>query len=536
MLAAAERWGGGEDERPYLARAFSIARVSDGEAHYLLEDVGPGTRRLCELAAGERLWVLGPLGRASRRRGTGGGRCSSAAASGSRRWRSGRTELARGADTRAGAARLSRRPARAGRGAAAARRSVATDDGSAGHHGLVTELLAEELDEDGARDRLRLRAGADAGGGQGDLRDAGGPGAARAGGGDGLRVRRLLRVRRAAARRRLPAGVRRWPGDRRRPSWIRSRPTPERPAMSVAFCGLELAHPIINGSGTFDALAAREGVRGGAERRIPVRGVRLEDDHAGAPRRQSAAAAVGDPGRAGQLDRAAEQGPRGLSGRGPARAGEPAGAADHERDGLQRARSSPSSCRPVTRAAEIAGDRAERVLPEREDGPRHRRRSTPAGAGRASGPPAHRQAADREADAERGRCRSLRAGGAGGGADAVSLINTLRACALAPASRGGRGGPRRLRRGWEAARAAVGSRDPRRRTRPGGGRGGARGDPRDRHGRGQQRGARARAARCRRAARGDRDGELPRSRRRGTRGSTRRAAAEHANLDWTLQG
>ncbi|HTQ68568.1 MAG TPA: HisA/HisF-related TIM barrel protein [Solirubrobacteraceae bacterium] len=28
--------------------------------------------------------------------------------------------------------------------------------------------------------------------------------------------------------------------------------------MSVAFCGLELAHPVINGSGTFDALAARE--------------------------------------------------------------------------------------------------------------------------------------------------------------------------------------------------------------------------------------------------------------------------------------
>jgi dihydroorotate dehydrogenase (NAD+) catalytic subunit len=28
--------------------------------------------------------------------------------------------------------------------------------------------------------------------------------------------------------------------------------------MSVSFCGLELAHPIVNGSGTFDAIAARE--------------------------------------------------------------------------------------------------------------------------------------------------------------------------------------------------------------------------------------------------------------------------------------
>src|SRR4051794_41705144 len=27
--------------------------------------------------------------------------------------------------------------------------------------------------------------------------------------------------------------------------------------MAVAFCGLELAHPVINGSGTFDAIAAR---------------------------------------------------------------------------------------------------------------------------------------------------------------------------------------------------------------------------------------------------------------------------------------
>src|ERR1700676_4971909 len=63
MLATAEHWGGGEDERPYLPRAFSIARRRDGESHFLLEDVGPGSRRLCELRAGERLWVLGPLGR-----------------------------------------------------------------------------------------------------------------------------------------------------------------------------------------------------------------------------------------------------------------------------------------------------------------------------------------------------------------------------------------------------------------------------------------------------------------------------------------
>ncbi|HEX3512321.1 MAG TPA: hypothetical protein VHT27_14625, partial [Solirubrobacteraceae bacterium] len=64
MIAAAQSWGAGEDERPYLPRAFSIARVAEGEWHFLLEDVGPGTRRLCELRAGEGLLALGPLGRA----------------------------------------------------------------------------------------------------------------------------------------------------------------------------------------------------------------------------------------------------------------------------------------------------------------------------------------------------------------------------------------------------------------------------------------------------------------------------------------
>ena len=43
MLAAAERWGGGEDERPFLPRAFSVARVADdGQLEFMLEDVGPG--------------------------------------------------------------------------------------------------------------------------------------------------------------------------------------------------------------------------------------------------------------------------------------------------------------------------------------------------------------------------------------------------------------------------------------------------------------------------------------------------------------
>jgi hypothetical protein len=66
MLAAAEHWGGGLDERPFLPRAFSYARHEDGEAHFLLEDIGPGTERLCELERGQGLHVLGPLGRGFR--------------------------------------------------------------------------------------------------------------------------------------------------------------------------------------------------------------------------------------------------------------------------------------------------------------------------------------------------------------------------------------------------------------------------------------------------------------------------------------
>ena len=67
MLAAGDRWGGGSGERPYLPRAFSFARLRPGtgggaDLQFLLEDVGPGTRRLAELKPGEALMLLGPLG------------------------------------------------------------------------------------------------------------------------------------------------------------------------------------------------------------------------------------------------------------------------------------------------------------------------------------------------------------------------------------------------------------------------------------------------------------------------------------------
>ena len=67
MLSSATRWGGGAGERPFLPRAFSVLRAvaeHDGgqELHFLIEDVGPGTNRLCELEPGDALLLVGPLG------------------------------------------------------------------------------------------------------------------------------------------------------------------------------------------------------------------------------------------------------------------------------------------------------------------------------------------------------------------------------------------------------------------------------------------------------------------------------------------
>jgi NAD(P)H-flavin reductase len=145
MLRAAERWGGGADERPYLPRAFSVLRApADGEElHFLIEDVGPGTARLCELGPGEDLMLVGPLGIGFAAPGEGrrpllvGGGVGIA-------------PLAIWQDQLGDApVLLGFRDAEHAPGAALLRDpEVATDDGSAGHHGLVTELLATELDAD----------------------------------------------------------------------------------------------------------------------------------------------------------------------------------------------------------------------------------------------------------------------------------------------------------------------------------------------------------------------------------------------------
>jgi NAD(P)H-flavin reductase len=154
MLAAVERWGAGDGERPFLPRALSVLRARDGVLQFMLEDVGPGTRRLCELGTGDEVWLTGPLGAGFRPSApirahsvigrtqartpvlVGGGigiaplailQDAIAEANGG-----GDPPLAllgfRDADHADGAALL-RDP------------KIATDDGSIGHHGRVTDLL-----------------------------------------------------------------------------------------------------------------------------------------------------------------------------------------------------------------------------------------------------------------------------------------------------------------------------------------------------------------------------------------------------------
>ena len=45
-----------------LPRPMSVCLAHAGELAFLIDPVGPGTRSLCELEPGDRLYVLGPLG------------------------------------------------------------------------------------------------------------------------------------------------------------------------------------------------------------------------------------------------------------------------------------------------------------------------------------------------------------------------------------------------------------------------------------------------------------------------------------------
>jgi dihydroorotate dehydrogenase electron transfer subunit len=144
MLATATRWGGGASERPFLPRAFSVLRAPGDELHFLIEDVGPGTKRLCEAEPGEELLLVGPLGQgfidpADGRSAllVGGGVGIAPLAIWQDQLGDPRPKALLGFRDQAHAAgaTLLRDPL------------VATDDGTVGHHGLVTDLLREQLED-----------------------------------------------------------------------------------------------------------------------------------------------------------------------------------------------------------------------------------------------------------------------------------------------------------------------------------------------------------------------------------------------------
>jgi dihydroorotate dehydrogenase electron transfer subunit len=140
MLSTVDEWGGGAGERPYLPRAISALSARDGRIEFLLEDVGPGTHRLCELEPGEQVYVTGPFGNGftpdpDREAILVGGGV-------------GIPPLAFFQERHGGNALLGFRDAHHAEAAVLfSNPEIATDDGSRGHHGYVTELLAQRLND-----------------------------------------------------------------------------------------------------------------------------------------------------------------------------------------------------------------------------------------------------------------------------------------------------------------------------------------------------------------------------------------------------
>ncbi len=299
MLAAEHRWeerGG----RPFLPRALSVAdcepRGNGQRLDFLLEGVGPGTDRLCDLRPGERVWVNGPLGNSfSAPRDLAPGAAGAILVGGGigiaplallrRRF------AARNIPTRV---LLGFRDEAHSGGLddlfACCEVGLASEDGHIGHRGYVTDLLAQMLEGDDATRAAVYSCGPpamlDA---VADLcldRDvpcelamespmACGYGACfgcavpRPGGGymrlcvDGPVVRPVRDGGGVTPRSGVlffapPPISAAAPLAGEKPSKRRDNPTvPPGDADAVEFCGLKLEHPVINASGTFDAIAAR---------------------------------------------------------------------------------------------------------------------------------------------------------------------------------------------------------------------------------------------------------------------------------------
>jgi dihydroorotate dehydrogenase (NAD+) catalytic subunit len=286
MLASQRSWGEGGG-RPFLPRAISVAETApskDGvRLDFLVEGVGPGTDRLCELEAGEKVWVTGPLGNAFATPKqvnpdsagailVGGGIGIAPMAI----WR--RQLVENGIPLRVLLG--FRNEAHSGGlnelfcsgGALCPDIRLASEDGHAGHQGYVTDLLSTMLAGDDATSAVVYSCGPPA------MLDAvqalcedhsvsyqlaeESPMACGYGACFGCAVPKpgggyLRLCVDGPITGTLPVG-----GDDREDSPGRGSPRsetgPAGRAASVEFCGIELEHPVINASGTYDAIAARK--------------------------------------------------------------------------------------------------------------------------------------------------------------------------------------------------------------------------------------------------------------------------------------
>ena len=311
MLATERHWEQ-SGARPFLPRAISVAEASPltspfvpdsgtkdevggWRLDFLIEGIGPGTDRLCELEPGENVWANGPLGNsfsapkelspdAAGAILVGGGIGIAPLAILHRHLAAGNvpTRVLLGFRDAAHSGGLDDL-------FACCETRLASEDGHRGHRGYVTDLLAQMLDGDDARSAVVYSCGPpamldaiadlcsevevacelalespmacgygacfgcavpDGDGGYARL-CVDGP-VARRGVGGSSGGRGVSFFARAAPRAQTQPPLAKDPAAGGRPP---DSPSPF--GSPVEFCGLELPHPVINASGTFDAIAAR---------------------------------------------------------------------------------------------------------------------------------------------------------------------------------------------------------------------------------------------------------------------------------------
>lgn len=294
MLASEQGWGEGGG-RPYLPRAISVAETAPAKEgvrlDFLVEGVGPGTDRLCELDPGENVWVTGPLGNsfstpkqvnpdAAGAILVGGGIGIAPMAI----WRRHLVEAGiplrvllgfRNKEHSGGLTELF-----CSGGSLCPDIRLASEDGHAGHHGFVTDLLATMLAGDDAESAVVYSCGPPAmleavaqlcedNSVSYQLADES-PMACGFGACFGCAVPKpgggyLRLCVDGPVLGSLPGGGADL-GDHPRggglppPQWgggTKSETGPAGPT-TTEFCGIELTHPVINASGTYDAIAAHK--------------------------------------------------------------------------------------------------------------------------------------------------------------------------------------------------------------------------------------------------------------------------------------